>query len=172
MEYRNLGRSGLKVSPLCLGSMMFGGQTDEAESGRVIARAREQGVNFIDTADVYNEGRSEEVVGRAIAVERDWWVLATKIANPTGAGPNARGTSRVHALRAVEACLRRLRTETIDVLYLHREDHATPLEETVRALGDLVRSGKIGISGCRTTGRGGWRRCAGCATSKASTGRW
>jgi aryl-alcohol dehydrogenase (NADP+) len=100
-------------------------------------------VNFIDTADVYNDGRSEEVVGRAIAADRDSWVLATKIANPTGPGPNARGTSRVHAIRAAEACLRRLRTETIDVLYLHREDHATPLAETVRALADLVRAGKI-----------------------------
>jgi aryl-alcohol dehydrogenase (NADP+) len=152
MEYRNLGQSGLKVSPLCLGTMMFGGQTDEAESVRVIARAREQGVNFIDTADVYNEGRSEEVVGRAIAADRDWWVLATKFANPTGAGPNARGTSRVHAVRAVEASLRRLRTEAIDVVYLHKEDHATPLAETVRAIADLVRAGKIrhfGVSNYR-----------------------
>jgi aryl-alcohol dehydrogenase-like predicted oxidoreductase len=152
MEYRNLGRSGLKVSPLCLGTMMFGGQTDEAESVRVIARARAQGVNFIDTADVYNEGRSEEVVGRAIAADRDWWVLATKFANPTGAGPNARGTSRVHAVRAVEASLRRLGTEAIDVVYLHKEDHATPLGETVRAIADLVRAGKIrhfGVSNYR-----------------------
>jgi aryl-alcohol dehydrogenase (NADP+) len=152
MEYRNLGRSGLKVSPLCLGTMMFGGQTDEAESVRVIARARAQGVNFIDTADVYNEGRSEEVVGRAVAADRDWWVVATKFANPTGSGPNGRGTSRVHAIRAVEASLRRLGTEVIDVVYLHREDHATPLGETVRAIADLVRAGKIrhfGVSNYR-----------------------
>ena len=143
MEYRILGRSGLKVSPLCLGAMMFGGQTDEDESLRIVARAREQGVNFIDTADVYNDGRSEGIVGRAIAAERDWWVLATKIANPVGTGPNARGTSRVHVLRAVEACLRRLGTDSIDILYLHREDHATPAYETVRAIADLVRAGKL-----------------------------
>src|SRR5262252_3470932 len=83
MQYRQLGRSGLKVSPICLGTMMFGGPTDEATAGRIIARAHEQGVNFIDTADVYNDGRAEEVVGRAIARCRDWWVLATKLANPT-----------------------------------------------------------------------------------------
>ena len=143
MQYRKLGRSGLKVSPLCLGAMMFGGATDEPDSQRIIARAREQGVNFIDTADAYNGGASEEVVGRAIAAERSWWVLATKIANPTGKGPNARGLSRRYAFLAVEASLRRLGTETIDILYLHKEDHETPLEETVRAMADLVRAGKI-----------------------------
>ncbi len=143
MNHRTLGRSGLQVSPLCLGSMMFGGATDEADSRSIVARAREQGVNFIDTADVYNEGRSEEVVGRAIAADRDWWVLATKLANPTGTGPNARGLSRRYAFLAVEASLKRLATETIDVLYLHKEDHATPLEETVGALADLIRAGKI-----------------------------
>ncbi|HTN09663.1 MAG TPA: aldo/keto reductase, partial [Acetobacteraceae bacterium] len=90
MEYRNLGRSGLKVSSLCLGAMMFGGPTDEPTAQRITARAQAQGVNFIDTADAYNNGRSEEVVGRAIGPERAWWVLATKLANPTGAGPNAR----------------------------------------------------------------------------------
>ncbi|MBU6499972.1 MAG: aldo/keto reductase, partial [Rhodospirillales bacterium] len=90
MEYRNLGRSGVAVSPLCLGAMMFGGATEEAASARIIGAARDQGINFIDTADAYNEGRSEEVVGRAITAHRDWWVLATKLANPTGPGPNAR----------------------------------------------------------------------------------
>lgn len=143
MEYRNLGRSGLKVSPLCLGAMMFGGTTDEPTGRRIVARAREQGVNFIDTADTYNGGASEEVVGRAIAADRDWWVLATKMANPMGEGPNARGLSRRYAFLAVEASLRRLGTEVIDILYLHKEDHATPLEETVRAMADLVRAGRI-----------------------------
>jgi aryl-alcohol dehydrogenase-like predicted oxidoreductase len=143
MEYRNLGRSGLKVSPLCLGAMMFGGATDEPTSRRIIARARAQGVNFIDTADTYNGGASEEVVGRAIAADRDWWVLATKMANPMGEGPNARGLSRRYAFLAVEASLRRLGTEVIDILYLHKEDHATPLDETVRAMADLVRAGRI-----------------------------
>jgi aryl-alcohol dehydrogenase-like predicted oxidoreductase len=155
MEYRNLGRSGLKVSPICLGTMMFGGPTDEATAGRIIARAHEQGVNFIDTADVYNDGRAEEVVGRAIARCRDWWVLATKLANPTLPGPNGRGLSRRYAFMAVEASLRRLGTEVIDILYLHREDHGTPLEETVRAMAGLVQVGKIrhfGVSNHR-----GWR---------------
>ncbi|WP_439579129.1 aldo/keto reductase, partial [Elioraea sp.] len=116
MKYRTLGRSGLKVSPLCLGTMMFGAATEEATSRRIVERARDQGVNFIDTADVYGAGASEEVVGRAIAAHRDWWVLATKIANPTGEGPNARGLSRRYAFRAVEASLRRLGVEVIDIL--------------------------------------------------------
>jgi aryl-alcohol dehydrogenase-like predicted oxidoreductase len=152
MNYRNLGRSGLKVSPLCLGSMMFGGATDEPTSARIIDQAREQGVNFIDTANVYNGGASEEVVGRAIAANRDWWVVATKLANATGTGPNDRGTSRRHAMRAAEASLRRLGTDVIDVLYLHKEDHSTPLAETVHAMADLVRGGKIrhfGVSNYR-----------------------
>jgi aryl-alcohol dehydrogenase-like predicted oxidoreductase len=155
MEYRNLGRSGLKVSPLVLGSMMFGGQTDEPTAQRIVAEAREHGVNFIDTADVYNDGRSEEVVGRAVKAERDRWILATKLAGPRGPGPNERGLSRKWMFQAVEASLRRLGTDYIDLYYLHREDHDTPLAETVRALGDLVRQGKIryfGVSNYR-----GWR---------------
>ncbi|GGH09506.1 oxidoreductase [Alsobacter metallidurans] len=155
MDYRSLGRSGLKVSPLCLGTMMFGAQTDEATSNRIVARGREAGVNFIDTADMYAEGRSEEIVGRAIKTERSWWVLATKVGNPMGQGPNGRGLSRRYVMEAAEASLRRLGTDVIDVYYLHKEDHETPLEETVRALGDLVRQGKIryfGLSNHR-----GWR---------------
>lgn len=143
MKYRTLGRSGVRVSPLCLGTMMFGGATDEAASRRIIARAADEGVNFIDTADVYNDGRSEEVVGRAIATRRGWWVLATKFANPVEDGPNGRGLSRRHAFRAVQASLRRLGTDVIDVLYLHKEDHDTPLAETVHAVADLVRAGHI-----------------------------
>ncbi len=153
MEYRRLGGSGLKVSPLCLGTMMFGGPADSAVSARIVDRAREQGVNFIDTADGYTGGKSEEVVGRAIAAHRSWWVLATKIANPTGAGPNARGLSRRHVNHAVEASLRRLGVAEIDLLYLHKEDHATPLAETVHALADLIRAGKIryfGVSNYRS----------------------
>jgi aryl-alcohol dehydrogenase-like predicted oxidoreductase len=155
MDYRNLGRSGLKISPLCLGTMMFGGPTDETVSARIIARARDAGVNFIDTADVYTEGRSEEITGRAISETRSHWVLATKLANPTGPGPNDRGLSRQHMLPAVDASLRRLGTETIDILYLHKEDHTTPLEETVHAVAGLLRAGKIryfGVSNFR-----GWR---------------
>jgi aryl-alcohol dehydrogenase-like predicted oxidoreductase len=155
MQYRNLGRSGLKVSPLCLGTMMFGAATDEPTARRIVDRAREQGVNFIDTANVYADGRSEEITGRAIAAHRDHWVLATKLANPTGPGPNDRGLSRTHAFRAVRDSLKRLGVETIDILYLHKEDHTTPLDETVRVMADLVRSGQIrhfGVSNHR-----GWR---------------
>jgi aryl-alcohol dehydrogenase-like predicted oxidoreductase len=153
MEYRGLGRSGLRVSPLCLGTMMFGGPADAAAAQRIVDRAREQGVNFIDTADVYAGGRSEEVVGQAIRAHRSWWVLATKCANPTGEGPNARGLSRRHVQHAVEASLRRLEVNEIDILYLHREDHATPLAETVHALADLIRAGKLrhfGVSNYRS----------------------
>src|SRR4051794_633066 len=143
MDYRNLGRSGLKVSPFCLGTMMFGGQTDETTASRIIAKAFESGINFIDTADVYNGGRSEEVTGAAIASTRSKWGLATKVANPTGAGPNERGVSRRHIMEAAEASLRRLGTDWIDIYYLHKEDHTTPLVETVHAMADLVAQGKI-----------------------------
>src|SRR5919204_5789834 len=115
MQYRQLGRSGLKISPICLGSMMFGGPTDEATSGRIVAKAREAGVNFIDSADAYNGGRSEEVAGRAISNQRDQWVLATKLANPMGQGPNAGGLSRKWIMRAVDASLRRLGTDYVDI---------------------------------------------------------
>jgi aryl-alcohol dehydrogenase-like predicted oxidoreductase len=153
MQYLNLGRSGLKVSPICLGTMMFGGQTNEATSKRIVDRARDAGVNFIDTADAYNEGRSEEVTGGAIAAERNAWVLATKVANPMGPGPNGRGLSRKWIMQAAEASLRRLGTDHIDIYYLHKEDHSTPLAETVQALGDLLRQGKIryfGVSNYRS----------------------
>jgi aryl-alcohol dehydrogenase-like predicted oxidoreductase len=143
MSYRNLGASGVRVSRLCLGTMMFGGQTDEPTSRRIIDKALSQGVNFIDTADGYAVGKSEEVVGRAIAAQRDKWVLATKFVNARGDGPNDQGASRKYAIQAVEASLRRLGTDYIDVLYLHREDHHTPIAETVRALDDLINAGKI-----------------------------
>jgi aryl-alcohol dehydrogenase (NADP+) len=153
MEYSPLGRSGLQVSRLCLGTMMFGGATDAPTSQRLIARALDAGINFIDTADAYNGGLSEEVVGQAIAPQRDRWVLATKIANPMGKGLNERGLSRKWIMQGAEASLRRLHTDFIDILYLHKEDHGTPLEVTVRAIGDLVRAGKIrhfGVSNYRS----------------------
>ncbi|MBB3258277.1 aryl-alcohol dehydrogenase (NADP+) [Paraburkholderia bannensis] len=157
MEYRNLGRSGLKVSPLCLGAMMFGGEADEATSKRIIDKAFEQGVNFIDTADVYHAGRSEEIVGRAIAAHRDDWVVATKFGYPAGPaqGPNRQGQSRKWIFQSVEESLMRLGTDYIDVLYFHRALPDLPLEESVRAVGDLIRQGKIryfGLSNFR-----GWR---------------
>ena len=143
MTYRQLGKSGLQVSPLCLGTMMFGGATEEADAKRIIDKARDSGINFIDTANVYCDGESERITGRAVAEHREWWVVATKIANPTGPGPNARGLSRRHAFSAVDASLKRLGMDTIDILYIHKEDHNTPLEELVHAMADLVRSGRI-----------------------------
>lgn len=153
MEYQNVGRSGLKVSPLCLGTMMFGGATDEPESARIIAKAAERGVNFVDTADAYNAGRSEEIIGRAIRAQRERWVVATKVAFPMGPSINERGLSRKWISVAVEGSLRRLGTDYIDIYYLHKEDHETPLVESVRAVGDLVRQGKIryfGLSNYRS----------------------
>jgi aryl-alcohol dehydrogenase-like predicted oxidoreductase len=152
MEYRNLGGAGLKVSPICLGTMMFGGPTDEAAAREIVAHARDAGVNFIDTANMYAEGRSETITGRAIQGERDHWIVATKVGNPVGKGPNDRGLSRRHLFSACEASLRRLGLDYVDIYYLHKEDHATPLAETVGALADLVRAGKvryIGVSNFR-----------------------
>src|SRR5262245_45180061 len=152
MQYSQLGRSGLKVSPICLGTMMFGGPTDEATSRRIIAKAREAGINFIDTADACSKGASEEVVGRAIADSRQAWVLATKLANPMGDDPNRGGLSRRWVLQAADESLTRLGTDFIDIYYLHKEDHATPLDETVRAMGDLIAQGKVryfGVSNYR-----------------------
>ncbi|BAI73605.1 oxidoreductase (plasmid) [Azospirillum sp. B510] len=152
VNYRYLGRSGLKVPPLALGAMMFGGPTDESTSHRIIAKAKAQGFNFIDTADVYHKGRSEEVVGRAVKSDRDSWVLATKFANPLGEGPNRGGISRKWIVEAVENSLRRLGTDYIDILYFHRAPFDAPLDEAVRAIADLVRAGKLryfGVSNFR-----------------------
>ncbi|WP_434112315.1 aldo/keto reductase [Paraburkholderia caffeinilytica] len=155
MDYRYLGRSALKVSPLCLGAMMFGGETDETTSKRIIDKAFDQGVNFIDTADVYHAGRSEEIVGRALGERRDSWVIATKFGYPTAQGPNEQGQSRKWIIQSVEASLKRLGTDYIDILYFHRALLDAPLEEGVRAVGDLIRQGKVryfGLSNFR-----GWR---------------
>lgn len=143
MKYRSLGHNGIQVSPLCLGTMMFGGPTDEATSRRIADKAFDQGVNFIDTADRYCDGNSEQVVGHIIESRRDEWVLATKFANAQGTGPNDLGASRKYIMKAVEASLRRLGTDYIDLYYVHHEDPLTPIVEIVRALGDLVRDGKI-----------------------------
>ena len=153
MRYRVLGRSGLTVSELCLGTMMFGGPTDENQSRRIVDHAADHGVNFIDTANVYTEGRSEEIVGRAIAANRGHWVVATKLAQPTGQkGPNDRGLNRRHMMRAVDESLRRLDTDTIDLYYTHRIDPKLPFDEMIGSFGDLIRAGKIrswGLSNAR-----------------------
>jgi aryl-alcohol dehydrogenase-like predicted oxidoreductase len=155
MEYRSLGRSGVKVSPLCLGTMMFADRTDAAEAGRIVAAARQSGVNFVDTADVYSKGESEKMLGKLIAADRHYWVLATKVANPMGDDPNCRGTGRKWILRAIDESLARLGTDYVDVYYLHRDIEDTPLEETIQALADVIRAGKarhFGVSNFR-----GWR---------------
>jgi aryl-alcohol dehydrogenase-like predicted oxidoreductase len=148
MEYRNLGRSGVKVSPLCLGAMMFGGPTNEEDSIRIIHRALDEGINFVDTANVYNNGESERVVGKAIQDRRDKVVLATKVRGVMGEGPNDSGVSRYHILNAVEASLKRLNTDRIDVYFIHSPDYTTPIEETLRALDDCVRQGKVRYIAC------------------------
>jgi aryl-alcohol dehydrogenase-like predicted oxidoreductase len=143
MEYRRLGRTGLMVSELCLGTMTFGRELDEEGSREIIARFLEAGGNFIDTADVYETGLSEEITGRAIKDVRDDVVLATKVRFPMGDGPNDVGLSRKHVLAGCEASLRRLGTDYIDLYQVHMWDAATPLEETLSALTDLVRAGKV-----------------------------
>jgi len=145
---RLLGKTGVKVSRIALGTMAFGGDADEATASEIWRAARDAGVNLIDTADVYNEGRSEQIVGRLMRAERDQIVLATKAYFPTGKGPNDAGSSRYHLVRAVEASLARLGTDRIDLYWLHRFDDKTDLGETLRAVEDLVRAGKILYPAC------------------------
>lgn len=155
MQYRRLGSSNLKVSALCLGSMMFADQTDFNEAQRIVASARDNGINFIDTADVYSKGGSEEMLGRLMAGQRGQWILATKLGNAMSQTPNESHYSRHWMIQEVDNSLRRLATDHIDILYLHRDFHEENLEEAVRTLGDLIRSGKIrayGLSNFR-----GWR---------------
>ena len=145
MEHRTLGRSGVKVSPLCLGTMNFGGPTPEKESMKIINRAIDGGINFVDTANIYNAGESERVVGKALKEngQRDNVFLATKVYFATGDGPNDRDLSRYHIIKACEDSLRRLDTDRIDLYQLHRHSAEVPQEETLRALDDLVRAGKV-----------------------------
>jgi len=152
MTYRSLGRTGVQVSPLCLGAMNFGDPTPEDESLRIIDAALDGGINFIDTADVYNTGESERIVGRALQRNGrcDEVVLATKVNGEMGPGPNDRGISRYHVIAACEASLRRLQTDHIDLYQLHRPALDIPQDETLRALDDLVRAGKVRYVGCST----------------------
>ena len=152
MPYRSLGRTGVQVSPLCLGAMNFGNPTAEDESLRIIDAALDGGINFVDTANVYNAGESERIVGRALQRNgrRDEVVLATKVNGEMGSGPNDRGISRYHIMKACEDSLRRLQTDRIDLYQLHRPSQQIPQDETLRALDDLVRSGKVRYVGCST----------------------
>jgi aryl-alcohol dehydrogenase-like predicted oxidoreductase len=152
MAYRPLGISGMKVSQLCLGTMMFGGPTAEADARRIVDHALEAGVNFIDTADVYADGRSETAVGAAIKANRARWVLATKVAQQMGPSVTDMGLSRRHLMRAVEGSLQRLQTDHIDLYYIHRVDPNTAWEQTIATSGELIRQGKIrewGLSNVR-----------------------
>ena len=155
MHYRPLGKSNLQVSALCLGTMMFGDQTDEAEAAAIVADAREQGINYIDTADVYTRGASEEMVGTLLQGQRNDWVLATKLGNKMGDRPNQTHYSRSWMLQEIDASLARLKTDHVDILYMHRDYNGMDLEEPLRALDAMLRAGKIrywGVSNFR-----GWR---------------
>jgi 1-deoxyxylulose-5-phosphate synthase len=152
MEYRSLGRTGVMVSPLCLGIMNFGGPTNPSDSVAMINRALEAGINFIDTANVYNAGESERILGQALKENgrRDEVVLATKVHGKMGEGPNEWGVTRYHIIKACEDSLRRLQTDRIDLYQLHRPSLTVPQDETLRAFDDLVRTGKVRYIGCST----------------------
>ena len=148
MRYRNMGRTGLKVSEICLGTMTFGHGTDERASEEIVDLAFDSGVNFFDTANTYGDGASEVLLGNALKGRRRDAVVATKVFNPFGPGPNDSGMSRVHIMNAVEDSLRRLQTDYLDLYYIHHVDTQTPLEEMLRALDDLVRQGKVRYTAC------------------------
>jgi len=163
MEYRRLGNSGLKVPAIGLGGNNFGWWADEPTSVTVINHAVDMGVTFIDTADVYDQGHSEEFVGKAVKGKRSQVIIATKFASPMGEGPNDRGGSRHYVMKAVDASLRRLQTDYIDLYQMHLPD-TTPIEETLRALDDIVRAGKVRYIGCSNFAA--WQLCEALWTSK------
>jgi aryl-alcohol dehydrogenase-like predicted oxidoreductase len=148
MKYKKVGRTGLKVSQICLGTMNYGDPVSEEESIKIIRGAIDAGVNFIDTADMYAGGKSEEIIGKALKGNRDSIVIATKVAGKSGPGPNDIGLSRKHIMQAIDGNLKRLQTDYIDLYYVHNPDYDTPLEETLRALDELVHQGKVRYIGC------------------------
>lgn len=152
MDYRLFGQTGVKVAPLALGTANFGRPSPEEEAERILNRALDAGINLIDTANSYAAGESERIIGRVLARngKREQVFLATKVHYPTGPGPNDRGNSRLHVIQACEASLRRLQVDHIDLYQLHRPDPNTPIEETLSALSDLVRQGKVRYVGCST----------------------
>src|SRR3984957_2628577 len=152
MQYRTLGKTGIKVSPYALGAMMFGavGNPDHEDSIRIIHKALDAGINFVDTADAYSHGESEEIVGKALKGRRDDVILATKLHLPMGDDPNQRGNSRLWIMTEVENSLRRLQTDHIDLYQIHRPDPDTDIEETLSALSDLIHSGKVRVIGSST----------------------
>ena len=164
MEYRKLGNSGLKVSEIGLGTNTFSWVIDEPSAAAIINRALEMGINYIDTADVYGQGGSEEFIGRTLKGKRQRVILATKFCNKMGDGPNDRGGSRYYIMRAVEDSLRRLQTDYVDLYQIHNFDPGTPLEETLCALDDLVRAGKVRYIG--SSNFAAWQICEALFTSR------
>jgi aryl-alcohol dehydrogenase-like predicted oxidoreductase len=164
MKYRNLGKSGLKVSEIGLGTLEFGRRLNEKESISVINHALDADINFIDTADVYSEGRSEEFVGKAVKDKRTKVIIATKFGIATGDGPDDYGGSRVHIMNAVEGSLKRLETDYIDLYYIHWPDPTAPIEETLRTLNSLVQAGKVRYIACSNFA--GWQLCEAIWTSR------
>jgi aryl-alcohol dehydrogenase-like predicted oxidoreductase len=150
MEYRVLGRTGAKVSPLCLGCMNFGWGTEEADAIKIIHRALDEGINFVDTADVYGQGASETITGKALKRKRDGVFLATKVHGKMGEGPNDQGNSRLHIMQGCDASLKRLGVDHIDLYQIHRPQSGVPIDETLRALDDLIRAGKVRYIGTST----------------------
>jgi aryl-alcohol dehydrogenase-like predicted oxidoreductase len=157
MLYNKMGRTGLKVSTFCLGTMTFGSQVDEKGAIEIIERALDAGVNFIDTADAYTGGKSEEIVGKTLKEKRNAIVLATKVGARVGEMQNYAGLSRKHIIKGIEDSLRRLQTDYIDIYYAHMPDHDTPLEETIRAMSDLVEQGKVRYIAC--SNYAAWQLC-------------
>lgn len=165
MRMRFLGKSGIKVSELCLGTMIFGtSAVGRKEADNIIGMALDEGINFFDTADIYVQGQSEEILGKALGTRRKDVILATKVCNRTGPGPNDAGLSRRHILEACDASLKRLGTDYIDLYYIHRWVHVRPLEETLRTLDDLVHQGKVRYIGCSNLT--GWQLMKALAMSK------
>ena len=155
MSYRRMGNTGLKVSELCCGTMTFGSSTDQAIADRMVGEAVDAGINFFDTANSYGGGQSEVMLGKAIPQDRENLIIATKFFNPMGSGVNDSGMSRLHIMQALEASLKRLGTDYVDLYYIHHVDRQTPLEEMLRAFDDLVRHGKVRYTGC--SNYQGWR---------------
>ena len=164
MKYRRLGNSGLKVSALCLGTSTFGSRVDPQQAERIIGRSAELGINFIDTANNYGSSLAEEYVGNAVKGTRDQWIVGTKVAESVGEGPNGCGASRWHIMGQADASLKRLGTDYIDFYQIHFPDPTTPIDETLRAMDDLVRQGKVRYIGCANFPA--WRMCEAIWTSK------
>ncbi len=163
VRYRLLGRTGVRVSELCLGTMMFGGPTNEKDSIEIIHRSLDDGINFVDTADIYNAGESEVVIGKALNGRRDHVVLATKGRQVMGPGPNQSGGSRLHMMQALDDSLRRLNTDYVDIYYVHTPDYDVPAEELLRTMDDMVRSGRVRYIAC--SNYRAWRLCEALWTS-------